>query len=155
MSEQDKYVTLMTYGPANELYKAAVELLASMSPSSTSPELTALQEAVNSCREAIDDRARYADNAIQFARDTMTDDEYEIDDKPVVSASEGDGVWASGWMWCPWWATISLRPTQIVWTSETDIRLYFEPISSEEYDDDKVCARVEYFLGGAGSGCQR
>ncbi len=138
---------LMTYSPANDLYKAAVALLAEMSASSLSPGLDALRAAVARCDEAIADRALYKDS-IEYARDThaYSTNEREIDDLPVTSAAEGDGVWVSGWLWCPWWTTQKIKPTQIVWTSESDIRLYCEPVDSEEFDEDDFVCQVNRFL---------
>lgn len=137
---------LMTYSPANDLYKAAVELLQT-SELRYHPALKALKDAVARCDEAIADRGLYKDS-IEYARDThvYNTDEREIDDLPVTSAAEGDGVWVSGWLWCPWWTTQKIKPTQIVWTSESDIRLYCEPVDSEEFDEDDFVCQVNRFL---------
>ena len=96
----DKYETLMTYGPVNDLYKAAAALLASLGevPEFT-PELVALQSAVESCREAVDSREQFAD-AIALAREDYANNEVEIDDDPVLSVSD-EGVWVSAWVWVP------------------------------------------------------
>ena len=104
MSEQnDKYASLMTYSPTNDLYKAASALLASLGavPEFT-PELVALQKAVEACREEIDNREAFA-TEIQKARDEYTMDsscDVEIDDEPVLSVVD-DGVWVSAWVWVP------------------------------------------------------
>lgn len=100
---QDKYASLMTYSPTNDLYKAASALLAGLGavPEFT-PELVALQKAVESCREEIDNRETFAAE-IQRARDDYTMDsscDVEIDDEPVLSVSD-EGVWVSAWVWVP------------------------------------------------------
>ena len=102
MSEQnDKYASLMTYSPTNDLYKAASALLASLGavPEFT-PELVTLQKAVEVCREEIDNREAFA-TEIQKARDEYTMDsscDVEIDDEPVLSVAD-EGVWVSAWVW--------------------------------------------------------
>ena len=152
MSDQETVSKdLIRFTPISDMYKAAKELIAlidaGVSNHAPSEALEALRRSVQACDEAITNRDGYAES-IKYAQDTMSNDECEIDDNPVVSDCPGDGLWVSSWQWCPWWTTIELKPTQVVWTSDADIRLYFQPIDSEEYEHDDVFARVAYFLGG-------
>lgn len=95
-------VTMMTYGPANRLYLAAVKTLAAVNGGLgelPDAELEELKGAIEKCETAIKDRTIYAAE-IKGVREVYCSDEIEIDDDPVTSASD-EGVWVSAWVWMP------------------------------------------------------
>ena len=101
-TQSDKYDDLTTYGPVNQLYRAAVALLKSMPSSAISPELTALRNTVEVCRHCISERELFSE-AIDAAVEKYTGDSLcniEIDADPLLSVGDG-GVWVSAWVWVP------------------------------------------------------
>lgn len=141
---------LIGYTPISDMYAAAKELLqlidGGTTPCAPSAALDSLRNCVKACDESIAEREKYA-HTIAMAQDENCTDELSIDDNAVLSIAEGDGVWVSSWQWMPWWSTIDLKPKQIVWRSETDIELQFEPVSAKAYDEDAMMSRLMYFLG--------
>ena len=143
--------TMMTYGPANNLFQAATTALAAVNSGlGDLPDAVkeALTRALEECEGAVKDRQAYA-SEIEKAREKYATDEVEIDDDPVTSAGD-EGVWVSAWVWMPYDGP-KLENLMVVWRDEATICVTFNPLPEDGYDDSQVMSSVEAFLNDRAS----
>jgi hypothetical protein len=102
MTTETEKPIFMSYLPAQGLYEAAkvIALTPEIRKHLTDNDpkaLEQLEKAIAAADLAIHERAVYHDE-IEEAR-LGCDDELEIDDEPVLSVADGEGVWVSAWIW--------------------------------------------------------